>query len=113
MALVLTATSLFIFNVNSSKVSGEIINSRVLDLVYFKQNLINFYVQEAFENSKSFDDFKNILNNYNNTIVGKDLEKIGEGVERDFSDKLLLKIEISEEYEGIIIRYLYEKEFAR
>lgn len=117
MTVVLTGAGLYIFNVNSAKVSKEIIDSKVLDIVYFKANLVDFYIQESFESSNNLEDFRNRLGNYPDNLVSEELKVIKESVkESDFSNnfnKLVLKIEVKEEYMGIIIRYLYESSYEK
>ena len=112
MAVVLVGATLFIFNTNTTKVRKDIVSPEILEGVYYRGNLINFYVQEAFESSDSIEEFKSNLGRYNQTEVGKDLEKLKKNF-GEFSNPLILKIEIDETIEGFIIRYLYEREFVK
>lgn len=129
MAVVLVSTSLFIFNTNTNKVSAEITDSRFLDKTYFKEDRINFYVNEAIEKAiigfngdkaKFIEKFKSELDKYNITAVGNEIENIKNNINEgniEVKDKKLIvsiKIKIDDKLEDkVIISYLYDKKFEK
>lgn len=129
MTIVLTGAALFIFNTNTGSVGTEIINSRFLDKIYFKEDKIDFYVNEAIESSlfgfdrseKDFvSKFKKEIDNYSETDVWNELEKIKnnfneENVEisgNEVTVKISVKIDENLE-DKLIVSHLYEKSFKK
>ncbi|MEK6914318.1 MAG: hypothetical protein AABW83_01585 [Nanoarchaeota archaeon] len=128
LSVILFSVTLYIFNVNSSKVINEINDARFLNNIYLKEQYIDFYVNEAIDKSlvKSLDknsfilEFKNNLKLYDkdDILVRKDLLKIAEEIKDEnvqYDEKLILnvKVQIVEKNRKIIASYNYDKQFVR
>lgn len=128
LSVILFSISLYIFNVNSNKVIGNINDARFLNNIYLKEQQIDFYVNEAIDRSlkKSFDEnsfileFKNNLKFYdkNDVLVREELLRIAEEINEnkvEFGEELVLNIktEIVVKEKNIIVSYNYDKKFVR
>jgi hypothetical protein len=134
MTLVLTSSSLFIFYVHSGKVSATIMDSRILDDVYSKENKINFYLNDIFDKSvlkignrenpvpEFIASFKEELVKYkqNNSYIMKEFEQIESQVNEQnilFDNQNLsinFNIKIDRSFaDKFVISYDYNKKFIR
>jgi len=132
MTVALAGVSLFIFITNTNKVGGNIVDSRILDGVYVKENAVNFYINEimakaiaksdfGYGKGDFIDNFKKELEKYklNEDFVVEELEQLGDQINdenvRVLDNKVYLnvKIEIKLNPDKFKIAYVYEKEFVR
>ncbi|MBD3252681.1 hypothetical protein GF386_03050 [Candidatus Pacearchaeota archaeon] len=130
MVLVLVGASLFIYNSNLGKVSEEITDSRILNEIYYKENLIDFYIYDildrtaarGIQKSKLIEDIKKEMNKYvsREDVFVRDemkilIEQVSENnveISDDFvSVSLNLKIELNKG--NIVGVYSSEKKYVK
>lgn len=133
LTLVLTSVSLFYFNSKQKTNAETIALSSVIDEVYIRGALVNYYVQDILEKSVEdfyyengtqvfIDNFLSELGKYKNEngiYIVKDLEQIEnqlieENIDLNSSDVVLsLKIKLIGSREKISIEHNYKKDFKK
>lgn len=128
LSVILLGSTLFVFYNNSSKISSEINDARFLNVIYLKEQQIDFYINEAIDRSlkKSFDEnsflleFKKNIKFYDkdNILVREELLRIAEEVNEnnaEYGKELVLnvKIQVVAREKDMIVTYDYDKKFVR
>ena len=129
LVVILFGSTLFVFNTNQKKVNVELNDARFLNNVYLKENLIDFYVNEAIDMTiedkfSGLQSFVTIFRNNLNKFVKEDIsvsvnlkQIVDEFDARNIviEDKVVIVIEtqIVDKTGKIITTYNYDKQFVR
>lgn len=126
LTIILYSLTLYIFNINSNKISLEIVDAKVLDSVYVREEKLDFYINQIIDKivSKSTNK-ENFIVNFNNEIdryVGVLEEELIEKIKKSIlksnfvEEEIIfnLSLRLDENYnDRIKISYIYEKEFRK
>lgn len=89
MAVFLATTALFVFAFKNSGVNSEIGNARIVESVYAKQEIVNYYLSQG--------------------KTAGEIESLVSGVKIE-GDKITIVESLKEDYKEIItVRYVYNK----